>query len=174
MRPFPDPRFPPSPYYRFLRLLAASVRPRLSVELGLCGGGGSLHLALGWPVGHVIGVEVSEGDPEKQENWAYIEKRCPKFVRWRGDSISSALEIFERYGPADILFLDTVHTYEQTLKEWRAWEPLLSKQAFACFDDLRRPGMQEAWDEIPWPHKLRLDTLHDGAEFGGGFGIVWR
>ena len=39
--PFPDPRFPPSPYYRFLRLLAAEMRPRLSVELGVCGGGAS-------------------------------------------------------------------------------------------------------------------------------------
>ena len=138
MRPFPDPRFPPSEYYRFLRLLAANTRPRLSVELGLCGGGGSFHLAMGWPQGTVVGVEVSGGDPEKQSNWRYIERHCENFVLWRGDSVESAPEIFSQYGRVDILFIDTVHTYEQTIAEWAAWRPYLSRRAIVCLDDLFR------------------------------------
>ena len=55
--PWPDSRFPPSPYDRFLRVLAENVHPSLSVELGLCGGGGSFHLCQGWPGGTVVGVE---------------------------------------------------------------------------------------------------------------------
>jgi hypothetical protein len=48
---YPEPgsekvTFPPSPYYRFLKLIAEEIGSRLSVELGLCGGGGSLHLAM--------------------------------------------------------------------------------------------------------------------------------
>ena len=58
--PYPDPRFPPSPYYRFLRVAAQQMRPRLSVELGVCGGGGSLHLALGYGAGKVIGIDIAD------------------------------------------------------------------------------------------------------------------
>ena len=52
---YPDPRFPPSEYYKFLKLLARYQQPNLSVELGVCGGGGSLHLAMGWQQGIVVG-----------------------------------------------------------------------------------------------------------------------
>ena len=173
MRPFPDDRFPPSEYYRFLRLLAENMRPRLSVELGLCGGGGSFHLALGWAQGTVVGVEVSEGDDEKRDNWRFIEQHCPNFVLWRGDSVESAPQIFNQYGQVDILFIDTVHTLEQTMAEWVAWRPYLSRRAIVCLDDLFRPGMKDAWAEIPG-NKMRLDYLHGAAEAGGGFGVVWR
>jgi len=174
MRPYPDPRFPPSRYYRFLRVLAQNMQPSLSVELGLCGGGGSFHLAMGWSGGTVIGVESHAGDTQQQENWRFIKRLRPNFVLWPGDSVESAPEIAKRWGMVDILFIDTVHTYKQTVAEWEAWEPFLSERAVVCFDDLLRPGMQEAWDEVPWPNKVRMDELHDGAENGGGFGVVWR
>lgn len=57
MAPWPDERFPPSPYYRFLRVLAQNLHPELAVELGVCGGGGSFHMAKGNPRGVVVGVE---------------------------------------------------------------------------------------------------------------------
>jgi len=174
MSPYPDPRFPPSLYYRFLRLLAQNMQPVLSVELGLCGGGGSFHLALGWSGGTVVGVDNSDGDSQQQDNWRFINRLCSNFELWKGDSVDSAPDIAKQWGLVDILFIDTDHTHDQTLAEWEAWEPFLSDRAVVCFDDLLRPGMQEAWDEVPWPHKLRLDFLHDGAEFGGGFGVVWR
>lgn len=175
--PHHDPRFPPSPYYRFFKVLAAIKKPNLSVELGLCGGGGSFHLASGWPGGKVVGVELPDGvngyraPPNYLDNWAFIQQQCRNFVLWRGDSVESAPEIFRRYGPADFLFIDTVHEYQRTLDEFNAWLPYLSKRAVVCLDDLRRDGMQEAWDAIPG-QKLRLDHLHPG-QTEGGFGVVW-
>ena len=48
----------------------------------------------------------------------------------------------------------------------------MRKGGVICFDDLFRPGMEEAWDEIPGK-KVRLDHLHDGTyPHGGGFGCV--
>jgi len=164
-------RFPPSEYYRFFKILAGLKRPNLSVELGLCGGGGSFHLAIGYPAGKVVGVEIDEGEPDQQANWAWIQQHCPNFVLWRGDSITSAPEIARYYGKADILFLDTLHTLRQTLAEFNAWRPYLSSRAVVCLDDLVRDGMQEAWDAMPG-HKLRLDNLHPGRT-EGGFGVVW-
>lgn len=178
--PWPDPRFPPSPYYRFLWLLAQNVQPSLSVELGLAGGGGSFHLALGWLNGIVVGVERDPGDDWQKANWAHMKELCPNFVLWPGDSAESAPEIARLYGPVSILFIDTVHEYSETMAEWAAWEPFMAEKAVVCMDDLFRWGMDRAWAEVPWPNKLKINELHDGAEVGldgyggGGFGIVWR
>lgn len=164
-----NPRFPPSPYYRFLERLAANIHPGLSVELGVCGGGGSFHLCQGWPDSIVVGVDVSYDYPE---NIAFIEKWYPDtFVFVRGDSLKVAPQIFAAYGEVDILFVDTVHTYEQTMAEYYAYKPYLSDKAVVCLDDLKREGMEEAWQEIPG-RKVRLDILHPGST-EGGFGVIF-
>jgi predicted O-methyltransferase YrrM len=180
LQPWPDERFPPSPYYRFLKLLAWHHKPRLSVELGVCGGGGSFHLAVGWPQGTVVGVEQEDSmrwraTQHERDNWAFVRGFCPNFVLWRGDSVDDAQAIAAAHGQADLLFIDTVHTYGQTMAEWAAWEPHLSERAVVVMDDLHRDGMGEAWEDVPWPNKARLDRLHDGSPgHGGGFGVAWR
>jgi len=171
---YDNPLFPPSPYYRFFRLLAAELKPKLSVELGVCGGGGSLHLALGHPRGKVIGVDFQYDHPEQIE---HIKETCKNFHFWGGDSILSALQIrgskLAKALDVDILFIDTDHTYDRTLAEFKAWRYYLSKNAVVCFDDLFRPGMEEAWNEIPGK-KLRFDFLHSGQyPEGGGFGVAY-
>lgn len=168
MQPYPDERFPPSPYYRFFRVAAQNMQPRLSVELGVCGGGGSLHLALGCPVGKVIGIDVVE---DHKENTDYIKAHCPNFELWLGDSIALSSDVWLKYGQVDILFIDTIHTYHRTLLEFEAWEICLSDNAIVCLDDLNRDGMEAAFNELPG-QKLRLDILHPGST-EGGFGVVW-
>jgi len=172
MRSYPDKRFPPSRYYRFLRIAAQNMQPKLSVELGVCGGGGSLHLAMGWAGGRVVGVDI-EIEKQYEERIAYIEDKHLNFTLRIGDSVQSAKYITDHYGNVDILFIDTTHTYEQTMAEYNAWLPYMSDNSIICFDDLLRPGMEQVWDELPEP-KLRLDHLHDGAENGGGFGVIWN
>ena len=168
-RPFHMTMFPPSAYYRFLKHLAAEMKPALSVVLGVCGGGCCLHLAQGYGRGRVVGVDEAYDHPE---HITYIKQNHANFTFWMGDSVYSASEIVKDFGPVDILFIDTVHTYERTMAEYDTWRPYLSSGAVVCFDDLYRPGMQQAWDELPEP-KVRLDELHDGAEDGGGFGVTW-
>jgi cephalosporin hydroxylase len=168
--PFPDKRFPPSLYYRFFQLLAQVVHPRLSVELGVSGGGGSLHLALGWGDGRVVGVDQVR---DHAENIAFIERICQNFVFWQGDSVGCAADVSRQFGKVDILFIDTIHTRERTLEELAAWSPYLSDKAIICLDDLFRPDMYGLWEELPEP-KARFDFLHDGAESGGGFGVLWN
>jgi len=167
---YPNPIFPPSPYYQFLKLLAKKLKPKVSVELGVCGGGGSLHLAIGYPKGQVIGVDHQNDHPEHME---YL-KRYTNLHFLLSDSTQAARKVHKEYGKVDILFIDTDHTYERTLLEYRAWKPFLSRKAVVCFDDLFRPGMQEAWDYIEGK-KTRFDHLHEGQwPEGGGFGVVWK
>ncbi len=165
--PYPDPRFPPSPYYRFLKLLAQEMKARLSVELGVSGGGGSLHLAMGSEV--AVGVDYAW---DHAENINYITKHYHNFTFLQKDSINVAPDIFERYGLIDILFIDTTHTYNQTMVEYQAYKPFMSPNSVICLDDLFRPGMKEAWDMMPEP-KLRLDSLHLSEAGEGGFGVVF-
>jgi len=172
---YPDKRFPPSLYYRFLKLLTAYIKPSLSVELGVCGGGGSLHMALGWPQGKVIGVDFQD---DHQENILHITQKCHNFWFCLGDSIKDAGMIHELHGKVNLLFIDTDHTYERTLAEFNAWKPYLSYCAVVIFDDLFRHhtgdkrNMMDAWNQIPGD-KIRLDFLHDGTyPHGGGFGAL--
>lgn len=170
--PWPDERFPPSPYYRFLRIAAENMHPNLSVELGVCGGGGSFHLAIGWPSGMVIGIDHAE---DHKENTDFIKEQCPNFELLIGDSVKVASNGLIGIGieyQVDILFIDTIHTYERTMLEFNTWQPYLSNNAIVCFDDLFRPGMNKVWNELP-DNKVRLDMLHTGAANGGGFGVVW-
>ncbi len=168
--------FPPSIYYRFLKLLAAEFKPQLSVELGVSGGGGSLHLALGNPYGTVIGIDY-QADHVKRIK--YIEDNYPNFEFMLHDSITAAPKVFEKYGKIDLLFIDTDHTYERTIQEFNTWKPYLSDRAIVCFDDLLRhhpddkKSMLDAWNDIDG-FKARYDHLHDGSyPHGGGFGVLY-
>lgn len=169
---YPSVLFPPSVYYRFLYCLTKRTGPGVCVELGLCGGGGSLHMALGCPTSRVIGIDVANQWPDRLE---HVMERCPRFEFWQCDSIEAA-EIFAQDGDpgsVDILFIDTVHTYERTMAEFQAWKPLLSDRALVVLDDLYRVGMGMAWDELPG-YKVRLDAMHEGGSpTDGGFGVIY-
>ncbi len=172
---YPDPdnekvTFPPSPYYRFLKLLAENIKSRLSVELGVCGGGGSLHLAMGSTI--AIGVDVTYN--EYIDNMIWLGKHYKNLRLFKDDSIKMAPLIFERFGEIDILFIDTTHTYEQTMAEYNAYKPFLSDRAVVVLDDLFREGMNRIWAEMP-ENKIRFDFLHPSASpTDGGFGVIWK
>lgn len=171
---YPEPgnekvTFPPSPYYRFLKLLAREMNSRLSVELGVCGGGGSLHLAMS--SFRVIGVDITL---DYHDNIRWIRRNYDNFKFINSDSIQAAQHIYSNFGEIDILFIDTTHTYEQTMAEYYTYEPYLSNRAVVCLDDLFRPGMDQAWSEMP-ETKVRFDFLHSSASpTDGGFGVVWK
>ncbi len=179
--PYSNPDFPPSRYYRFLRLLAIEIgkeigneyengyRARLSVELGVCGGGGSLHMVMGSV--KTVGIDIANDYPD---NIKHIQKYHPNFEFIIGDSIDMAPIIHNRFGEIDLLFIDTTHTEKQTIAEYEAYKPYLSNKAIVCLDDLNRPGMDLAWQKMPAPKK-RFDFLHPSqAPTDGGFGVIWK
>jgi predicted O-methyltransferase YrrM len=171
---YPEPgnekiTFPPSPYYRFLKLIAEETGSRLSVELGLCGGGGSLHLAMSSQ--QVVGVDVTLEYPD---NIRWLRRNYDNFRFLNTDSVLAAPVIHGAYGDIDILFIDTTHTYDQTMAEYYAYKPYLSEWAIVCLDDLFRPGMEDVWAEMPTT-KARFDFLHPSqSPTDGGFGVIWK
>ena len=164
---YPDPRFPPSIYYRFLGLLAQYTKPKMSVELGVCGGGAGLYLARGNPEGMVYGFDVCNDYPD---NIKHIQSVCSNYRFVILDSITAST--LTEISHVDILFIDTVHTYEQTMLEYHAWYSKLLSQSIIILDDLYRDGMVQAFNDIPG-NKRRFDTLHiGGAPTDGGFGVI--
>lgn len=162
--------FPPSRYYRLLYELALFKKPKVSVVLGVCGGGccGNLLQANS---GKVIGIDVDIKSYEKNLNYL---RTYDNFEMWHGDSVDLAKMIHDLNGDIDILFIDTIHTYERTMAEFKAWEHCLADDAVVLLDDLHRDGMLDAWDELPG-EKYREDRLHEGGSpTDGGFGIIYN
>lgn len=173
---YPSKLFPPSLYYRFLFRLAEWKKPKLSVVLGVCGGGCALHLSKA-NEGKVIGVDYQYDHPEHIK---HIETNFQNFEFMLEDSVKSAEKIYKKHGLIDILFIDTDHRYDRTLKEFNAYKPYMAPGGLMLFDDLFRhhphdeKGVGDAWDEIE-AEKCRIDELHDGDyPHGGGFGIAWN
>lgn len=164
---YPNALFPPSLYYRFLLALASVVRPSLSVELGVCKGGASLHLALGYSQNKVIGVDHALSYPDHVQ---YVKSVCPNFEFWLMDSIESAVEVNKLDLKVNILFLDTKHVYDQVMGEYKAYESLLAEDAVVLFDDLDCAGVRKAFVEIaPKREHVDLGTLRLSRS---GFGVI--
>ena len=165
---YPNPIFPPSPYYRFFELLAQEMKPNLSVVLGVCGGGDCLHLCKGNPDGMVVGVDIAWDHPEQLK---HIIDNYPNFRFQLCSALDAAQMIFDIYGPIDILFIDSIHEFKNTFVEFDKYKPYLSDRAVVCFDDLHRNTMKGVWEGLPEP-KTRIDDMHPGST-EGGFGVVY-
>ncbi len=167
--PLPEEKWPPSVYYRFLALLVADMNAKRFVELGTCGGGASYNVAKMNPATEVISIDVC-----KQPQVADVEALCPNFRFVLGDSIKSAAAIGPE-APIDVLFVDTLHTYEQASGEFKAWLPYLKPGSVVCFDDIYHQGVDRAWHEISHVKTefTELHVLHiSGSPTDGGFGAV--
>lgn len=164
-------RFPPSKYYKFLGCMTKELRAEWAIELGVCGGGGSYHIAFMNPTTHVLGVDVQREYPD---NIKYIEDTCPNWTFVENDSLLFSKNL-EKFTPAsiDLLFVDTTHEYNQTKWEFEAFLPLMSPGGVICMDDLNRVGVRRYWNEITLP-KIEIPELHlGGSPTDGSFGVVW-
>ncbi len=136
-----DPRFPPSGYYKVFYLIMRELKPDVAVELGTCGGGASLHMALGNP-----NTEVFTFDIAREPSVVVAEEMASNFHFYREDSVLAS----ERFWNPEVefLFIDTTHTYEQTMREYEAWLPKMDKKGIIAMDDVGREGMWKAIAEI--------------------------
>ena len=169
-KPEPETRFPPSPYYRFLRSLVERYQPTIAVELGVCGGGGSFYMCRGWDQCLVVGIDIQREYPD---NIRYIMDTVDNFEFVLGDSVTELLKVPKKYGRADVIFIDTTHDYEQTVCEFEAALLTTNRPAIICMDDLNRPAVGQFWNELdPQYQKIELPYLHELTPGGGSFGVV--
>ena len=163
-------------YYRWLYRAALFMQPAVALELGICRAQGSAHIATN--AGVMIGVDINPWHPEFDQNVANILQHGLDYRFLRGPSTAPEIreritEIVEEHGPIGLLFIDTVHTYNQAIGEFRAYEDLLASDALVVMDDILQPPdeVYRAFQEIPGEH-FEASELHI-ADFGTvGFGAI--
>ena len=70
-----------------------------------------------------------------------------------------------------LIFLDTIHTYEQVTEEFKLWEPYMKDDCIMCIDDIRpsMPGRTK-WkfhQELDYSHKYDVtEWAHNDTGFG--------
>ena len=70
-----------------------------------------------------------------------------------------------------MIFLDTIHTYEQVTQEFKLWEPYMKDDCVMCIDDIRdyMPGRTK-WrfhEELGYTHKYDVtEWAHNDTGFG--------
>ena len=74
-----------------------------------------------------------------------------------------------------LIFLDTIHTYEQVIEEFKLWEPYMKDDCVMCIDDIR-PSMP---GRTKWKFHQELDYAHkydvtEWAHNDTGFGVYLK
>jgi len=155
-------------YYKLLYKLVGLMKPTLSVELGVCTGRGTAHLAGGHLDGKVYGI-----DPEPY-NIQYIIDKCPNItiIKDRSDSIPLLSRIDNL--SVDLCFIDSDHSGVYTNKEVSLWRPKIKRGGLFLFDDiLLNPSMKKFWNELKL-QKAILPKMHIALEnkIDAGFGVA--
>ena len=124
-------------------LLAIAGGRRYVVELGTAVGWTSIALLLADPQREVLSFDV------------YRQPLLDDYLWRAGASIGGRLELRREPGETgplsdravDLLYIDSDHERESTVREFRAWEPVLRRGSVVVFDDYTHPdypGVREA------------------------------
>ena len=136
-------------HLRYMHDLAVSINAQTIVELGPARGVSTAAwlLAAETTGGHVWSCDILEQDifPEvaEHEQWTYV--------------VANDLDVVDRCPrPIDLLFIDSEHTYQQTLDEMRAYVPLVRSGGYVLmhdtviWDELIEPAIREYAAEHPF------------------------
>ena len=152
-----DPR---EPYFHFMWLLAQTLKPKQSLEIGTRGGKTAMHLAHGNPDGFVLTVDINPGC--KDEVARIAGEHGVQNVRGIfGDSLNVQLNWgIDGMSPVDLLFIDGAHTYEASYMDYLRFRSIVCNGGVIVFDDTRLDkDMNRAWNKIVDP-KIELPELH--------------
>jgi predicted O-methyltransferase YrrM len=128
-------------------ILELAGHGRVVVELGTAHGWTAISLALANPSREVISY-----DPVERPGPLRYLDLVPEQVRRRVTLIADRGDSGPRDSRSvDLLYVDTSHDREDTLRELEAWRPVLRDGAWVVLDDFAHPdfpGVKEAVDEL--------------------------
>lgn len=154
-------------YNFFLYRLARIFRPVLYVETGTDRGRSALHVACGLDgliTTRVISIDIEYVCSDELRGHA-LQLGLRNVEARTGDSVLEA----ENFAPEsiDLLFLDSLHTYDHLKRELKVYLPKMQPGGLIVLDDIHiNPDMRRCWDEIPLD-KRDVSSLHFS-----GFGLV--
>jgi predicted O-methyltransferase YrrM len=128
-------------------LLKLARGRRHLVELGTATGWTALSLVLDDPLRDVITYDPIER-PERERYLNLVgprDRERVRFVQAPGEAGPADRQ------PIDLLYVDSDHSRETTLREYEAWRPVLQPGAIVAFDDYSHPhypGVRDAVQEL--------------------------
>jgi len=177
------------PYYRFFYYLSKVYKPSIVVELGGWQGTAAAHFAAGNPDTQVFTID-HHTDPGDDYNRMKMLEACERYSNiqylqgWTNPELTESQKDKHSLGNApnalpsvphgiDILFIDSWHTYDNAMLDWKYYKPLLNSPALVICDDiqdgevLNSPiyGMLRFWREMSQP-KFLNGNLHPGTNLG--------
>jgi predicted O-methyltransferase YrrM len=150
---------PTERYCRFLYEFCRRYEPELVIETGTDRGRSAAHFALGNPKGKVVTIDIA---PACKDNADSL--KIENIISVAADSLEFAKKVKDE--AADVLFLDSLHTYEHTKAEWLAYRFKVKPSGIVFFDDIMLDaGMSQFWAEVEG-RRFDLSHLHSSG-FGG-------
>ena len=149
-----------SPYYFFLYLVAQRVQPKLWVECGLELGRATAFVAHAAPECRCIGIDIGG---KICATWLEFLNELSGVAIRRCDSIDWALT--NRHERIDLLHLDSEHSYDQCLREFCYFRPLMAPGGLIFMDDISSAGPLKVWSQIGLP-KIVFRKLHGPNGWG--------
>ncbi len=167
---------------------ALLLRPKLIVELGVRGGTSTFVFERAAALNDAYIISVDIDDCSSISSY-------PRWHFYRGDDVDFALHFDEfcksrNIAPrVDLLFIDTSHYYEHTLRELQAWVPLLSPNAKIMLHDtnLRLIGpRKDGCFAVSYSNKrgviraveeyfaVQIDETRESTAYAGGWLIRHR
>jgi len=179
-------------YYRFFYELTKKFKPPILVELGTWQGTSAAFFAAGCPDTKVITVD-HHSDPGDHANHiktleASNQYKNIKYCQgWTCDQLyNEEKDLHFQHGQnaypkvlkelngekIDVLFIDSWHRYDQAVKDWNAYRPLLNSPALVICDDILFgtigsgiENMTRFWEELEG-EKFLDTSLHAGYPQG--------
>ncbi len=140
-------------YVRFFYAWVDQTKPRLVVETGTDQGRSGIHLAIGWPPGKVVSIDIAPHCSAALDAFG-----LPNVETVTGSS-TDVSGMFED-ASIDLLFLDSLHTYEHVTREIELFLPKMRKGGLVFMDDIHLGDtMERAWADIEFP-KREISELH--------------
>jgi hypothetical protein len=163
-----------APYYRFLAGFVRHFKVQRAVELGTHYGGATIAMSQGFDPTLRDGARLATVDVTflNEEGLA----KHPLIQRFEGDSLDDdvvrgMMSVFEEH--IDLLFVDTIHTYEQTLENLALYANRM-KPTWIILDDIRlNPQMRALWRDLGhWPCGELIDLSDRVDRADAGFGLI--
>jgi hypothetical protein len=158
-------------YYAFLAGFVRTQGVRTIAELGTHYAGSTLAMRAGFDAGEgrLVTVDVTRLNEDGTRPF-------PEIQRHQGDSLDpDIIQAFMREFDAhiDLLYVDTIHTYDQTLENLSVYANRL-KPRWIIVDDIRlNPQMRRLWSDLA---TLDVGELHDVSDLverpRAGFGLI--
>jgi predicted O-methyltransferase YrrM len=155
------------PYYSFMHFLVQITQAKLVVELGIDTGTSGIFLATASPQTQVISIDINLESVKNLQSIAQTHSLTNLTVLHGSSTAPETIDQVKALGNIDILFIDTLHTFEQASAEYLFYSPLMAHDGIITHDDIHFSSeMSRYWEYLPEP-KREMPELH-----WTGFGLT--